>query len=338
MILYLFIVARMYKYKIAIYILLIFFSAINVNVVLSGHELGHLSFGKIFSFKLISISFCGAKYNGYLKKWSYDFKQYKENYCLMEPRNNSTNTQIYLYLLGGILSNLMLAFLCVILFLLNDNLIIKAFVFNSIFINAISLINTVFPIRDVEFLSDSDILWYIHKDKKQLELLKKQLKINYSIEFNKKIGENSYINLDDVKYENMLTFFCRYSNYYLAIKNNDLNKAYDIMQELYNSINCYREYERKQLLLEELFISSVLKKDTIINTLIENINSQLYDENSFDYVRTMYVYTKNIKMISDYDNPYYYQYKNFNFSLVDEYVNIMHTIICGMFQQNDTAL
>lgn len=75
LILYLFLVARMFRNNIPLYILVLFFSVINITIVLSGHELGHLFFGKIFGFKLSSISFCGAEYNGYLKKWSYDFKQ-----------------------------------------------------------------------------------------------------------------------------------------------------------------------------------------------------------------------------------------------------------------------
>lgn len=336
LILYLFLVARMFRNNIPLYILVLFFSVINITIVLSGHELGHLFFGKIFGFKLSSISFCGAEYNGYLKKWSYDFKQRKENHCLMNPKSDSSNTHIYLYLLGGIISNILLIIICILLFLKNTNLILRAFLFNNIFINTVNLINTVFPVRDVEFLSDSDIIWYIHKEKIQLEFLKKQLKISHSIEFNKTIGESSYINMENVKYENLLTFFCRYSNYYLAIKNNDLNEAYNIMQKLYNNINYYSLNERKQLLLEELFISSVLKKETDINTLVKKIKNELYDKESFDYIRTMYVYSKNIKMISDYDNPYYYRYKRFNFTSANEYVDAVHTLICTLFLPNDS--
>lgn len=241
LILYLFLVARMFRNNIPLYILVLFFSVINITIVLSGHELGHLFFGKIFGFKLSSISFCGAEYNGYLKKWSYDFKQRKENHCLMNPKSDSSNTHIYLYLLGGIISNILLIIICILLFLKNTNLILRAFLFNNIFINTVNLINTVFPVRDVEFLSDSDIIWYIHKEKIQLEFLKKQLKISHSIEFNKTIGESSYINMENVKYENMLTFFCRYSNYYLAIKNNDLT-AVGTMQD-----TSYPKYQTMEL-------------------------------------------------------------------------------------------
>lgn len=330
-IIYLLFFAFAFKINTIICVLLFVFTLINTKLVLITHELGHLLFGKMLGFKLISISFCGFNYNSYQKKCNFHSN---ENNCLMKPSINSSKKDFCIYILGGIIINFLLALVYILILYLVKNELAKSYFLNGTIIGIINLINNIVPIKDNEFLSDSDIIWYIHKDVKQLKLLEKQLIIIDSLEKTNKIGEYEYIDLDNIKHENMLTFFCRYVNYYLAIQKNELSNAYGLIQELYRLKDNYRRYERNQILIELLFISSYLYKENIASEIIKQVDHSLYDENSFDYIRAMYVYKKNIKCVSDSENRYYYIYMNYNISNANEYIHIMNALLNRMPKQN----
>lgn len=286
------------------------------------HEVGHLILGKLMGFNLILISFWGisiTRNNDWVR-----IERSHDNQCLMKYNSNPDKlTLSYCIMLsGGFIFNFIFSLISLMLFFAVDNYYLELFLYTAFLVGFINFINNALPVKNNDHMNDGICIWYLCNDPSQSVLLNHQMNIVYSLTQNFTIGRDSLINcVDNCVYENKLTYYCRYINYFIAIKNNDIDLAYDIIKKLLENSNCYGRLEKEQIMIENLLMLSFFRREDEARTLMNTIKKNSINDNTFDYLcsELLYEYNFNVNLNS---NELYAKLTSFDYTKADEFVRI----------------
>ncbi|HHU93313.1 MAG TPA: M50 family metallopeptidase [Halanaerobiaceae bacterium] len=138
-----------------IYIMLALF--ININI----HELGHLVFGKLAGYKLISYRFSIFTWNNEngKMKLSLQFNQAYSGLCAMIPQKKGTaKIADLLFYAGGIIFEMLFSIIFLIAFLYTEGFWAALFFFTAIIGFVTGIINLI-PFQSANIPSDGKIIW-----------------------------------------------------------------------------------------------------------------------------------------------------------------------------------
>lgn len=292
------------------------------------HELGHWFFGKLAGFELIRISTCGFAFDAHKKECSYG-KENKDQCLMIQKSEGKYKCKAYCMLLaGGFILNILCAVLCFLGYIFCENTYIELFFLAGSAVELVHFCNNAIPINDVEQLNDGQCIWYINKDEIQFNMLFFQMKIAGSLSKSLMIGMDDLIkNIDNCQYENKLSYFCRYNNYYIALRNGEYELALKIINRMFDVRHCYGKTENTQIILEKLFLLSLFRKKEEANILIEELDYKYVNINTFDYIRVIWLYEKNVNNNIQVSKKLFEKLGLFDYSNADEYVRIMLKLI-----------
>ena len=164
-----------FRFDVLLYLLIMIFLSYILQIIV--HEGGHCLFGYLFGFKFVSFrigSYMWVNDNDVIRFKRYHMSQ-TGGQCLMDPPTPNFKAYAF-YLLGGGIANLSVGFICIIIGLINHDLLLDIFCFANIALGFLMGSLNLVPM-DVGIPNDGLNVLYMFKEKRSMESLYKQLKI-----------------------------------------------------------------------------------------------------------------------------------------------------------------
>lgn len=295
------------KYSIISILLIFILGTITCYLAIIIHEIGHFIFGKSVRLHLykmdLSIFTITIQKGNIHFAWNVEYG----SSCLMYPRDTiESRRMLYIiYLLGGSLTNFIMAVACsVILYPSYKFKICEIFFVGLLYFNLKTFATNIIP-NSKKNANDGRNILTILCDKTQNTLFHNQLLVRYYIFQGRDLKEYKCCIIDkNYKYESSLSWYNRYINYYIFLSKGDLKSALFTMINMYNLKKKYSYHNIQQILLEVLFITSLSNN----KTLADEVRSQIKANNpirNFDYWKGEFLYNlrfnkDNINILSMY--------------------------------------
>ncbi len=289
------------------------------------HEFGHLFFGKISGFSLISFQLYGITIineNGKIKISKY-FMSGSIGQCLMYPPSYEVNRKnsFLLYSIGGILIEtvMMLVFLLIALHGENMNAELRLIFLICSFMEFISIIVNTVPRGNSKINNDGLNTYYLLKDQQAVKSYYSNLRILKEIQDGKTyqdFPEEVIIVPDNADLSNVIIAWQKmYESYYYM----DLRKWYKAAECIEKiEDGCRNKAIRETILSEKLFLYIKMDKSiSEINALHDKVKKTLnHNSTSIDMIRVNICY----EMCSGKKTSYETAYKKFS-KIIESYPN-----------------
>lgn len=241
-----------FRFDVLLYLLIMVFLSYILQIIV--HEGGHCLFGYLFGFKFVSFrigSYMWVNDNDVIRFKRYHMSQ-TGGQCLMDPPTPNLKAYTF-YLLGGGIANLSVGFICIIIGLINHDLLLDIFCFANIALGFLMGSLNLVPM-DVGIPNDGLNVLYMFKEKRSMESLYKQLKISKELADGKRIDEMD------------ISYFTLYEN---AKLRNPLNTCIAVNRGIY--LASLKQYDQAKNCLEPLYkkkITNVYKLAVIYELIL----------------------------------------------------------------------
>lgn len=273
---------------------LIFLIIISFYSQLIIHELGHLVFGKLTGYKLISFrigSFAIVNKNGDRELKRYQLRG-TGGQCLMSPPDldDKDDFPVILYNFGGIIMNIFASLLFLIIFLnIRNNSLIKAGSLTMVLIGLYLAFLNGIPMKVNNLANDGYNGLYLQKNTYIKKAFWCQLKINEGLANDKKLkemDERYFIIPKEADRSNHLIVAIDTFRIIRLMEENRFKEAKLKINNLLDK-DYLLEIHKKRLKLEGIYIDMIMgeSRETIYGKLDENFRSYL--ENNSGYLSTL---------------------------------------------------
>lgn len=283
------------------------------------HEAGHLLFGLVCGYELISVRIGNLRIinDGNTKVIS-GGKFEQNGQCIMKPKDEGNRAHCLLYNLGGCILNLAVS--SFLLVLVHKKVITAHLVPLYIFIIAgyyVFLVNAIPCIRN-STISDTLNCCLLLSNKDLLETMNIQLDIYCQLLNGRRPGEIDFKKFD-LSVLNIYSFSPAITYYYCCLDKNDISKAKAVLNALRKSDAVFGKSQKNRLYYEDLYLK-LIANDALDTYDIKKIE-QLKKSHTIEDIRVLHAY-------------YYFYEKNFDLAKLYEHSiqKVNPQFMAGLFE------